>query len=284
MGSDSKKIGKKLKKAIARLKKQRREQKKVRAFFSVCFPNTFLCVRQESAARASALKKEKKAEKKEHEKKEKKKKKEEKRKLRLATIEQTQVVFLSKWTARSNGRRASVGAEGRKGVQTAAVVVEQPPVSSSWLQLEHLSKDLLVLIFCLLPVESLRAVACTNKFFCEFVLASDKGERVWRSLCLRMYNVSTCMLENWKCTFDLASSWTWSNVLVSDSIELSNYNLTARATCSGVGTAKANVIAEAEFDSDFQYWSVRIDRFFFVFLFLERSELLFKASSSKVDF
>ncbi len=53
-------------------------------------------------------------------------------------------------------------------------------------------------------------------------------------------------------SFDLASSWTWSKELISESVELSNYNLTARATCSGVGVAKANVIAEAEFDSDFQ--------------------------------
>jgi hypothetical protein len=39
---------------------------------------------------------------------------------------------------------------------------------------------------------------------------------------------------------------------VSDDVLLSNFNLTARATCSGVGTAKANVIVDAEFDSDFQ--------------------------------
>ncbi len=142
--------------------------------------------------------------------------KKERKKKSKATIETSKVVFLSKkssvkpWFLSASARAASadtivpssVTAE-EKNVATATttttttITKEYIPVT---MDLSRFSKDLLVLILKMLPLESLRALACVDKFFCEFILRSESGELVWRSLCLGMYNVTTCMLESWKCT------------------------------------------------------------------------------------
>jgi hypothetical protein len=192
---------KKLKKAMAKLEKDRLQELQVFVCFFLFLPSIGYCSKRIAAASLEeyeskvALKKEEKALKKERKKQAK------------AQIETSRVVFLSKKRTQKPWfvSVAAVESEPQPLPVVPTVVVveskrEKVVVSQPVMRLSLFSKDLLVLILKMLPLESVRALACANKFFCEFILRSESGKLVWKEMCARMFGVTTCMLESWKYT------------------------------------------------------------------------------------
>jgi hypothetical protein len=128
--------------------------------------------------------------------------------------------------------------------------------------LARLPKDLLVLVLSLVPPESVRALACASKYFCELILRSERGERVWQEACRRLFPVAVGerAVSSWKYTYNVLRTWSWNTDLLPEDVELSNHNRTARCTQTARAGGKASVIAHAVVDPEYQYWSVRVDR------------------------
>ena len=184
------------------------------------------------------------------------------RKARLETLE---LVFPAKkkskklWFLQPSEEPQEAAPEAVPAAVPAPTEEAPPPLPSL---LERLPKDLLVLVLSRVPVESVRALACVSKYFCELILRSARGERVWQEACRRLFPVAVRErpVNSWKYTFNVLRTWAWNAELLPEDVELSECNRTARCLQAARPGGKASVIADAVIDPEYQYWSVRVDR------------------------
>ncbi len=158
-------------------------------------------------------------------------------------------------------------AEEHAPAAAAAVQAPAAPVATTAAEerpslLAQLPKDLLVLVLSLVPMQSVRALACASKYFCELILRSERGERIWQEACRRLFPVAVRerAVSSWKYTFNVLRTWAWNAELLPPDVALSDHNRTARCLQTARACGKASVIADAVIDPEYQYWSVRVDR------------------------
>lgn len=198
-------------------------------------------------------------------------------KARKARLETMEVVFAAKkktkkaWFVASPPRAQEKQEEVEEPAEEAKEPVREPAVAGAVETMEErsvapllamLPKDVLVQVLLLVPIESVHALACTSKFFCDLILRSEKGERFWQNACRSLFPVAVTerSVNSWKYTYGVVRTWAWNSQLVSDDVLLSNFNRTVRSRSGAQAGVKTSVIADAVIDPEYQYWSVRVDR------------------------